>query len=202
LLRDLAEDYDLYILSDEIDWAYVYDSNRFISPASMKDLRQHVVVTDGFSKVFYMTGWRVGFAAGPKELIKNMHIMQEHSASAPVTFAQYGCLGALDDYEVYLKANLEQCASNRMMAIEALKASDHVKCNFPEGGFCFYPKLLDRRFRSTIEFAMALLEEAGVAVLPGEQFGDKRWRFRIRYALPPAEVIIGVRRMNNFFNYL
>ena len=202
LLRDLAQDYDLLVLSDEIDWAYVYDGDKFISPASIEGLRSRVVVTDGFSKAFGMTGWRVGFAAGPKQLIENMHIIQEHSVSAPATFAQYGCLSAINDSDTCLKINIEQCAINRKIVIEAFNNSNHVECDYNEGGFYVYPKLIDRRFRSTDEFAIELLETAGVAVLPGAYFGDKRRHFRLCYALPQAEVMIGVRRINNFFEEL
>ncbi|MEM0286491.1 MAG: aminotransferase class I/II-fold pyridoxal phosphate-dependent enzyme, partial [Candidatus Methanomethyliaceae archaeon] len=100
LLKDLAEDYNFYVLSDEIDWAYVYNGKIFKSPASL--LRDRTIIVDGFSKVFSMSGWRVGFAAGPKELIKNLKIVQEHTVSSPTTFAQYGCLSVLEKYEEYL----------------------------------------------------------------------------------------------------
>jgi len=199
LLRDLAEDFDLLVLSDEIDWAYVYDGKKFVSPASFEGLKERTVITDGFSKVFGMTGWRVGFAAGPKELLKRMHTVQEHSVSAPATFAQYGCLSALEGYAGHIKSVVRLCDSNRKMVVRALSAIKGISCPVPEGGFYAYPRILGGRFARMEDFAAALLEDAGVAVVPGEHFGDDRGHFRLCYALPAAEVSDGLKRIAEFF---
>jgi len=198
-LRDLAEDYDLMILSDEIDWAYVYDGKKFVSPASFKGLGERTIITDGFSKVFGMTGWRVGFAAGPKELLKRMHVVQEHSVSAPATFAQYGCLSALKGYSSHIRSVVRLCDLNRKAVVRALSAIKGIGCPVPEGGFYAYPRITKGRFAKTEDLATALLEGAGVAVVPGEHFGDDRGHFRLCYALPAAEVSDGLRRIAEFF---
>jgi aspartate/methionine/tyrosine aminotransferase len=197
-LRDLAKDFDFLILSDEIDWAYVYDHKKFVSPASFEDLKERTIISDGFSKVFGMTGWRVGFAAGQKELIKRMHVVQEHSVSAPATFAQYGCLSALEGYADHIKKVLRLCSSNRRMVVRALSVIKGISCPVPEGGFYAYPRILEGRFAKTEDFANALLENAGVAVVPGEHFGDNRGHFRLCYALPPVKVSAGLKRIAEF----
>ncbi len=197
-LKDLAEDFDLLILSDEIDWAYVYDGRKFVSPASFEGLRERTIITDGFSKVFSMTGWRVGFAAGPKELLNRMHTVQEHSVSAPSTFAQYGCLSALEGYAGYIKKIVKLCDSNRKMVVRALSAIKVISCPVPEGGFYAYPRILEGHFANTEDFANLLLEGASVAVVPGEHFGDSRGHFRLCYALPAAEVSDGLKRIAEF----
>lgn len=200
LLRDLAEDFDLYVLSDEIDWAYVYDERRFMSPASMNGLRERTVVTDGFSKIFGMTGWRVGFAAGPKEILKNLHTVQEHTVSAPTTFAQYGCLSALEVYKDHISMVIKACIDKRRFVVDGLKKAKDLECPIPEGGFYVYPHIKSQRFSKSEIFARTLLEEAGVAVIPGEYFGDNRGRFRLCYAVPDEDLREGIRRIVNFMN--
>lgn len=202
LLEDLSEEYGLKILSDEIDWAYVYAGKRFMSPASIGSLRGNTVVTDGFSKIFALTGWRVGFAAGPKESISMMHKIQEHSVSSPVTFAQYGCLGALDNYGAHIKNVLERSSKNRQIAVSMLNEISQIRCDPPEGGFYVYPKLVTSSYSSSLNFSKALLEKAGVSVMPGEFFGDDSGRFRLSYALPQDELIEGLRRIAIFFEGL
>jgi len=198
LLRDLAEDYDLYVLSDEIDWAYVYDDRRFVSPASLSELRERTIVTDGFSKIFGMTGWRVGFAAGPRELLKRLHTVQEHTISAPTTFAQYGCLSALEVYTDHINMVIRACTEKRRIVLNGLKSAKDLNCPTPEGGFYVYPRINTERFSNTEVFAMALLEKAGVAVIPGEYFGDSRGHFRLCYAVPDEDLREGIRRIVKF----
>ncbi|MDH5806781.1 MAG: aminotransferase class I/II-fold pyridoxal phosphate-dependent enzyme [Candidatus Methanomethylicaceae archaeon] len=194
LLKDLAEDYNFYVLSDEIDWAYVYNGKIFKSPASL--LRDRTIIVDGFSKVFSMSGWRVGFAAGPKELIKNLKIVQEHTVSSPTTFAQYGCLSVLEKYEEYLSIIIKECERKRKIAVEELNKSEKIECPLPEGGFYVYPKI--KGYKSTLEFAKMLLEQKAVSVIPGDFFGDYRGHFRISYALSDEELIEGIKRILDF----
>lgn len=198
ILRDLAEDYDLYVLSDEIDWAYVYEGRHFISPASLNGLRERTIVTDGFSKIFGMTGWRVGFAAGPKEILKRLHVVQEHTVSSPTTFAQYGCLSALKEYQTHIPLVVNACNSKRRFVVESLKTAPTLECSMPEGGFYVYPRLKSERFSDTETFAVNLLEEAGVAITPGEFFGDKRGYFRLCYAISDDELYEGIKRLLSF----
>ncbi|MDI9609069.1 MAG: aminotransferase class I/II-fold pyridoxal phosphate-dependent enzyme [Candidatus Verstraetearchaeota archaeon] len=197
LVRDLAEDHDLLILSDEIDWAYVYGERRFVSPASMDGLRERVVVTDGFSKVFCMTGWRVGFAAGPKTLMDRLHTVQEHAVSSPSTFAQYGCLRALDGYQEYIDRNLAACRRNLDSVLSTLSSTDSIICSEPEGGFYVYPKI-DPALCSSQNFCEQLLKREATAVIPGEYFGDNRNHFRLCYAVNPEVLKEGLGRIARF----
>ncbi|MEN3064185.1 MAG: aminotransferase class I/II-fold pyridoxal phosphate-dependent enzyme [Candidatus Methanosuratincola petrocarbonis] len=197
LVRDLAEDHDLIVLSDEIDWAYVYGGRRFISPASIEGLRDRVVVTDGFSKVFCMTGWRVGFAAGPKILIDRLHMVQEHAVSSPSTFAQYGCLRALDNHREYIERNLAACRRNLGIVLDRLNSTGPITCPEPEGGFYVYPRV-DPALCSSREFCEGLLKSEGVAVIPGEYFGDDRNHFRLCYAVPREVLEEGLERVARY----
>ncbi|MDI9643849.1 MAG: aminotransferase class I/II-fold pyridoxal phosphate-dependent enzyme [Candidatus Verstraetearchaeota archaeon] len=197
-VKDLAEDHDMLVLSDEIDWAYVYVNRKFISPASLDGLRERTIVTDGFSKVFCMTGWRVGFAAGPKPLLSRMHTVQEHAVSAPSTFAQCGCISALKGWREYIQRNLAVCKSNLAKLLRSLNSAGVVSCPEPEGGFYVYPKI-GSGFSSSRDFSEALLKKAGVAVIPGEYFGDNRGHFRLCYAVQSSVLEEGLRRLHRFF---
>ena len=104
------------------------------------------IVIDGLSKVFGMTGWRIGFAAGPRGIIEKMRLIQEHSISAPSTFAQYGCLQVVDSCDNHAKEMLAQCTANRSMVIDAFKGSDNIVMDPPQGGFYIYPRLIDSIF--------------------------------------------------------
>lgn len=197
ILRDLAVDYHLLVLSDEIDWAYAYDGRKHISPASMDELRQRTVITDGFSKVYAMTGWRVGFAAGPKELVSKMHFLQEHSISSPSTFAQWGCLEALKKRKEYVPRIVKYCDRNRRKVVKELGALGSLECPLPEGGFYAYPQILSKGL-NVDGFAQELLEKEGVCVIPGTFFGDSRPTFRLCYALQFDLLGEGLARMRNF----
>jgi aspartate aminotransferase len=199
LLRDLAIDYDLLILSDEIDWAYAYDGRKHVSPASVSGIEERTVVTDGFSKVFSMTGWRVGFAAGPKELIAKMHHVQEHSISSPTTFAQYGCVEALKSRREYIPEVVKKCDANRHSVFNALRRIEALECSLPEGGFYVYPRILPRYPMDSSAFCEDLLEGVGVSVIPGSLFGDDRSTFRLCYAVEEDLLNEGLSRMENFF---
>jgi aspartate/methionine/tyrosine aminotransferase len=195
LLKDLVEDYNIYVLSDEIDWAYVYDNRKFISPASIENLREKTIIIDGFSKVFCMSGWRVGFAAGPKELIDKMKIVQEHTVSSPTTFAQFGCLSAIEKYREYIPIIVRECDRKRKFIVEKLNKINGIECSIPEGGFYVYPYI--RLEKSTLELAHYLLLN-GVAVIPGEFFGDNRNRLRLCYAISDEDISIGIERISKF----
>jgi len=202
LLRDLVVDNDLYVLSDEIDWAYIYDGNKFVSPFSIEELRGRTVISDGFSKVFGMTGWRVGFAAGPVSLLEKMHKVQEHAVSSPTTFAQYGCISALSDCEVYIKNLVGRCDANRKKIVDCLNSIPGLICPMPEGGFYVYPEFKDNFSKDAATLSKRLLCDAGVSVVPGEYFGDSRRRFRICYALEESTIDEGLRRLKTFFESL
>jgi len=200
LLCNLATDYDLWVLSDEIDWAYTFDGRKHISPASLAELRDRAIVTDGFSKVFSMTGWRVGFAAGPKGVIEKMHSIQEHSISSPTTFAQWGCVEAIKSSREYIADMLKKCSLKRLSVMKTLKTIATLDCPLPEGGFYVYPRVLDRGSKGSLTFCEELLRHGGVSVIPGSMFGDTRATFRLCYAVSDDLLDEGMKRLVKYFN--
>ncbi|MHA1836251.1 MAG: pyridoxal phosphate-dependent aminotransferase, partial [Candidatus Odinarchaeia archaeon] len=198
-LADLAMEKDFYILSDEVDWAYVYDEHKHYTPASLGAWEKTLLV-DSFSKVFCMTGWRVGFAAGPREIIDKMNVVQQHSVTAPVTFAQKACLDVLEDSKEFIKELLKQAVRKRDFLVNGLKDIYYLEFSKPEGAFYLFPNAKHYGVDS-IKLATLLLRKAHVAVAPGALFGKgSEFNFRICYAIPDSELETGVRRLREFFS--
>lgn len=197
-IGDMAEEYRFHVLSDEIDWPFIHGATPFTSASAIDSLKDKAVITDGVSKAFGMTGWRIGFAAGPSTAIGRMHAIQEHCVSAPATFAQIGAISALRGWRGHIVPMLNDCRKNLAMALKALRNMDSLDCPIPEGGFYLYPSLKGRRYGSSAEFAAVLLENAGVAVIPGTHFGDDGLRFRLCYAVPEQQLALGLERIKRF----
>ena len=197
LVADLAEEHDLTVVSDEVDWPYVYEG-RHMSIASLPGMKERTLVVDSLSKAYAMTGWRVGIAAGPKWLIDDMLVIQQHSVSSPATFAQVGCVRVLERYEENVAEIVETCRWNRDHIVSELSRFDCLECPRPPGGFSLFPSL-----RGVDIDGMKLMElmlEYGVAVAPGELFGEAyRRNFRMCYAMPREMVVEGVRKLVRFF---
>jgi len=197
LVADLAEDHDLTVVSDEVDWPYVYEG-RCTSIASLPGMKERTLVVDSLSKAYAMTGWRVGFAAGPKRLIDDMLVIQQHSVSSPATFSQAGCVRVLERYEESVAEIVETCRWNRDHIVSELSRFDCVECPRPPGGFSLFPSL--RGVDLDGVRLMELMLEYGVAVAPGELFGEAyRGNFRLCYAMPREMVVEGVRKLVRFF---
>lgn len=195
---DLAVEKGFYILSDEVDWAYTYDGHVHYSPAAISNGFEKTILTDSFSKVFSMTGWRVGFAAGPRNIIDRMNIVQQHTVTAPVTFAQKACLDILSEYKEYVKTVVGLALRKRNTIIEGLKKISRLETPVPQGAFYIFPR--DRCKLNSETLAMELLNKAHVAVSPGTIFGEgSEYNFRICYALPDEDLKEGVERLQAFF---
>lgn len=198
LLRDLALDEDLIVISDEVDWAYVYEG-RHRSITTLPEMKERTLLIDSFSKVYGMTGWRVGFSAGPKWLIDDMLMVQQHSVSGPTTFSQKACAEILKNAEAYAERIVKLCLENRDYLVEEL--SRFVDCPKPPGAFYLFPDA--SKLGIDGEGLSRSLLEHGVSVAPGRLFGEGFERnFRICYAMPKEDVKEGARRMESFFRTL
>ena len=201
-IGDLTEDYGTFILSDEVDWAYMYGGRKHISQASIKGVRDRTLVVDSFSKVFAMTGWRIGYAAGPKDLIDAMNIVQQHSVTGPTTFIQRACIDVLEEAEPYVRNLLVQSSAKRETIIEGLKKIDRLNFQIPEGAFYIYPNAKSFGIH-TDDLSRKMLFDAGVAVAPGTLFGaGGEYSFRICYALSDRDLEEGINRLIDFFGKL
>lgn len=183
------------ILADDIYEHLVYDDFRFSTPAQVEpQLLSRTLTLNGVSKAYAMTGWRIGYAAGPEPLIKAMSMIQSQSTSNPCSISQAATIAALDGPQDFLPERAEVFKRRRDMVVRLLNDCPGITCNTPEGAFYVYPNcagLIGKTLpngttiRDSGDVATWLLEDALVAVVPGTAFGLDPY-FRISYATSDA----------------
>ncbi|MGY4707074.1 pyridoxal phosphate-dependent aminotransferase [Candidatus Bipolaricaulota sp. J31] len=182
---ELARAHDFYVIFDEAYEAIVYERGPF-SAAPLKD--EHVIVVGSLSKSHAMPGWRIGWALGPREVIRAALAIQSHSITHPSSISQYAALAALEGPWDGVRDMVEEFRRRRDLAVEALNRIPGVECPVPEGAFYVFPDVSAYLGGDSAALARRLLEEAHVAVVPGEAFG---WPGRIRISLTqPRERLI------------
>ena len=194
----------LMILSDEIYEHIRYAEEPHVSfAAACPQLRERTLVVNGVSKAYCMTGWRIGYAVGPKILVKAMSKMQSQSTTCPCAIGQAAAVEALTGPQEFLQAHNRAFQDRRDTTVAALQATRGITCATPPGAFYLYPscagaigrKTPDGRVvRSDADFAAYLLEHARVAVVPGEAFGFSPY-FRVSYATSKDVLVEAVRRI-------
>ncbi|MGB9715050.1 MAG: pyridoxal phosphate-dependent aminotransferase [Thermodesulfovibrionales bacterium] len=193
----------LFIISDEIYEKLTYDGVGHISIASIdNELKARTIVVNGLSKSYAMTGWRIGFAAGPKEIIKTMTNIQSQSTSNPNSIAQKAAVEALTGPQDFIKKMVSEFNKRRKFLIEELNAIPGMSCLTPTGAFYafpntsnFYDRVIgNRNISSSSDLALYLLEEAKVGVVHGEAFGDDNY-IRLSYATSIEEIKKGIDRI-------
>ncbi len=181
----------VWIMADEIYEHVVYDGFKAESIATCApDLRDRILVVNGLSKSYCMTGWRVGYAAGPLALIKAMNVLQSQSASMTSSISQWAGVAALNGPQDFIAEHNVHFRARRDRLVAALNAIDGIECTMPRGAFYVYPSCAGVMGRKTPsgqtissdqDLALYLLESVGVAVVFGEAFGLSP-AFRISYA--------------------
>lgn len=189
-LAEVVLKHDLYIISDEIYEKLVYDGTKHISIASLDSrLKEKTIVVNGLSKSHAMTGWRIGYAAGPKDIIKAMTNIQSQSTSNPTSISQKAAVAALKGPQDFIETMRTEFDKRRKFLVNELNLIDGISCLMPNGAFYAFPnvsrlygkKAGERLINSSLDMAMYLLEEANVALVHGEAFGDDN-HIRISYA--------------------
>ncbi len=180
-IAELAIRYDFLIISDEIYEKMIYDDHRHHSIASLgPDIARNTIIVNGVSKTYSMTGWRIGYAAGPEPLIKAMGDIQSQSTSNPTSIAQKAAVGALRGGDAFIQHMVKELDIRRKAIVTGLNRITGIHCSMPSGAFYAFPniaQLLGRRFKGqslATPFALAnfFLKEAQVACVPGEPFGS------------------------------
>ncbi|MBP3040142.1 pyridoxal phosphate-dependent aminotransferase [Bacillaceae bacterium Marseille-Q3522] len=190
------------IISDEIYEKLIYDGAKHTSIATLSDaLKEQTIIINGVSKSYSMTGWRIGFAAGNKEVIKAMTNLASHSTSNPTSLAQYGAIAAYNSSQEMVET-MRQAFEERLHRIyEQLIQIPGVTCIKPEGAFYFFPNVKETALLSGYEdvdsFSEGLLGEALVAVVPGSGFGAPD-NIRISYATSLENLEEAVARISAF----
>lgn len=198
LILDLAEDYDFYVISDEIYRLLVYDGFSPFTILSLVDSLDRVVVIDGFSKAYAMTGWRLGFAITSKRLVDLLVRIQQNSVTCPAAFVQIAGVKALRDDQKPVEEMVREYDERRRFLVNALNSIEGVKCPRPSGAFYVFPDFSSFN-KSSMELAEMLLLRAGVCTVPGSVFGvSGEFHLRISYASSIENLREGVERIKLF----
>jgi aspartate aminotransferase len=198
-----AVEHGLWVLTDEIYEHLVYGDAVFTSmPVAVPELREKCIVVNGVAKTYAMTGWRVGWAIGPKDVIKAAANLQSHATSNVANVSQAAAIAAVSG-DLSAVAEMRSAFDRRRRTIvRMLNEIDGVLCPEPEGAFYAYPSvkaLLGKEIRgsrpeSSVELAALILDEVEVAVVPGEAFGTPGY-LRLSYALGDEDLVEGVSRI-------
>ena len=192
---------DLYVLSDEIYGELTYTGKPHVSIASLPGMKERTVVINGFSKAYAMTGWRLGFACGPQEIIAQMTKIHQYAIMCAPTTSQYAAVEALRNGEDDVKMMRESYNQRRRFVLHMLSEMG-IPCFEPLGAFYLFPCIKEFGLSSE-EFANKLLEEEKVAIVPGTAFGDSGEGFlRISYAYSIDNLRKALTRLGKFVDRL
>ncbi|KIN61670.1 Aspartate aminotransferase [Sulfitobacter noctilucae] len=197
----------VWVMSDDMYEHLVYDDFEFCTPAQVEPrLYDRTLTVNGVSKAYAMTGWRIGYAAGPTEVIGAMRKVQSQSTSNPCSVSQWAAVEALNGTQDYIAPNNAMFARRRDMVVDMLNAAEGIKCPTPDGAFYVYPSIAGCIGKTSAAgtkidndeiFATALLEETGVAVVFGAAFGLSP-NFRVSYATSDEALKEACTRIQTF----
>ena len=211
-LTDVLLDFpDVMVMSDDMYEHLTYDGFKFVSPAQVEPrLYARTLTCNGVSKAYAMTGWRIGYAAGPEALIAAMRKVQSQTTSNPCSISQWAALEALEGPQAFLQDNQTLFKGRRDLVVAGLNAIEGITCPIPEGAFYVYPSIAGLIGKTTPsgkviatdeDFAIALLEDTGVAAVFGAAFGLSP-NFRISYATSKSQLSEACARIAQFCDRL
>jgi aspartate aminotransferase len=196
-LAELVIDKGITLISDEAYAFFAYGAVPAASPYAIEALRPYLLVIRSFSKHHAMTGFRVGYAVGPRPLMLAMTRLQSHLCGNVCTFVQYGALAAMQVPAEVWEARRADLAAKRDWAFDRIQK--RLPCIRPEGAFYLYPDIHQHlgKGETDVDFSTRLLENSGVAVMPGSAFGGSG-HVRICYAVPQEQLEEGIARLEKF----
>jgi aspartate aminotransferase len=209
-IAKVAVDNEIIVVSDEIYEKIVYDENKHISIASLNDeIKKLTVVINGVSKAYAMTGWRIGYAAGPKDIIEVMSNIQSHATSNPNSIAQYASNKALRGDHSFMEERKNKFSERRDYMYEKINSVTELSCLKPGGAFYIMMNISDvlgkkidgNTIKDSFSFADNLIEYKKVAVIPGVAFGADNF-IRLSYANSMENIKKGLKRIEEFINEL
>jgi aspartate aminotransferase len=197
----LANKHEIYVLLDEC-YVYLNFTGEIVSGGSFTDCKEHMVILGSLSKTYAMTGWRAGFALGPKQIISAMSKLQSQSTSNAASMVQRAAIAAVHGPQECVGEMRAEYTELRDRVLEGFKTIPGLTCTVPEGAFYVYPNIgafLGRGGVTTsTDLAAKLLSEAHVVVVPGEAFGTSE-HIRLSYAVSADVIDEGVKRMRDYF---
>ena len=202
LAKVLIKNKKVHILSDDIYEHVKYDNFKFFTIAQISKLKSRTLTMNGVSKSYAMTGWRIGYAAGPKEIISAIRKIQSQSTSNPSSISQAAAVEALNGKQDFIKKRAKSFKERRNFVVKSLNNIDGISCLKPNGAFYVFPnckKLLNKRtkLKKDTDFVQKLLEKQNVAAVQGSAFGLDGY-FRISYATSMAKLKIAMSRIKKF----
>lgn len=205
-IAEIAQDKDIWIISDEIYEKMVYGGARHISIASLSpDAKERTIVVSGLSKAYAMTGWRLGYAAGPASVIKEMDAYQSHATGNANSIAQFAGVEALKGPQDSVHAMVRAFERRRALMLDCIKKVPGVTYRAPQGAFyvllnvsaCIGKRYLNTLVSDDTVFSELLLQHARVSVVPGAPFFAPS-HVRLSYAVSEEKIVEGIRRMAQF----
>jgi len=196
----------VYILSDDIYEHVIYKGFQFFTIAQIDSLKDRVLTMNGISKAYSMTGWRIGYAAGPKEIIKAIAKIQSQSTTNPSSISQAAAVEALNGIQDFIKERAISFQERRDFVVKALNDIDGIECLNPDGAFYVFPSckgLLGKKdpngneLKTDTDFVQSLLENSGISVVQGSAFGLEGF-FRISYATSMENLKKAMERIKSF----
>ena len=197
-ISELARDNDLFLISDEVYARMIFQSKHY-SPSYIDQCKERTLIINSMSKIFAMSGWRMGYAVGPEKLIEKMGLLLQTILSCSPEFAQMGAKTALDTSTQFInKMNLEY--EERMhLLVNGLNDIPGIKCVKPDGAFYVFPQI-DQKFGDIKEYCIKLLREEAVCVVPGEFFGTEgKTSVRMAYSTTTKrDITLALQKIQNF----
>ncbi len=196
----------VYILSDDIYEHVTYEGFKFFTIAQIEGLKERVLTMNGVSKAYSMTGWRIGYAAGPKEIIKAIAKIQSQSTTNPSSISQAASVEALSGTQDFIKKRADSFQERRDFVVKALNDIEGIECLNPDGAFYVFPSckgLMGKKdtngkeIKSDTDFVQSLLENSGIAVVQGSAFGLEGF-FRISYATSMDNLKKALEKISSF----
>ena len=197
---------DVFILSDDIYEHVIYGNFKFFTIAQIDNLKDRVLTMNGVSKAYSMTGWRIGYAAGPKDIIKAIAKIQSQSTTNPSSISQAAAVEALNGVQDFIKDRAKSFQARRDFVVKALNAIEGIECLTPDGAFYVFPSckgLIGKKdskgkeIKKDIDFVQSLLENNGIAVVQGSAFGLEGF-FRISYATSMENLKKALEKIDSF----
>ena len=199
-IAKFAVENNIFVLSDEVYEKLTYEDEHFSIGAINNEIKRLTITVNALSKTYSMTGWRIGYAAAPYELIKAMSDIQSQTTSNPNSIAQYAALEALNGNQDYVKKFREEFKKRRDYFVQRINTIKEINCQKPKGAFFVFPDFSCKE-KNSIKLSTDLLEKAEIATVPGTAFGQEG-HIRFSYATSQENIKEGLDRLEKFVKNL
>lgn len=198
-IYNILEKKNIYLLSDEIYSRIIYTSNKFFSPSFFDKCNSRVIILNGFSKAFSMTGYRLGVVIGPRKFIKKMHILLETIISCVPPFIQCAGVEAIKTEKNFIRKEIKIYSEKQKLFTNFFSNTDLINCVIPKGAFYLFPNIKKLGLDGE-QFSNILLNKLGIAVVPGSYFGKSgKYNIRIAYTKSKNDIKESIGLIKNYF---